>query len=549
MNFDTCIKLQLEGQLTNAELCYKKLLKNKKISKTTIANIYCNLGIICFATKREGEAITFFKDTINLNPHSYIAYNNLGLILSRNKKYDEAERNFFLALKYKHHPKTYFNLALTYENTGKINKALKNYEKAIEIKNDYSEAFCNLGNLHYLCGNLLEAKKNIKKSIKLNPNLDASFNNLGLIEMASGNFKSAKKYFTKTIKINPDNAKAHYNLSTVINYDVNGKIHFKQMIQNIKLTRFNENIMHYSFALGKAYEDKKNYSLSFQYFKKGNMIKRKSFAYSIKQDQNLFKTIKERFNKNTISHFNDLGFCDNTPIFIIGMPRSGTSLIEQILASHPDVHGAGEINDLDNIILNYFCEKGDFKLLKKLNDLDKNIFNLTGKKYCLQLKQRSQKAKYITNKLTLNFRWIGLIKLILPKAKIIHCKRNAIDTSLSIFQKIFPVNGNEYTYDIIEIAKYYQIYLNIMNHWKNLIPDSFFEIKYEELIDNQKTQTKKLLQYCNLSWNEACLNFFRTRRMVRTSSNKQVRHEIYKSSIDRWKIYKKELNEIRKLLD
>ena len=194
MNFESCLKLQLSGDLINAELGYKKLLTNKNISNDLISKINCNLAIICLASKRESKAIILFKNTINLNPEAPIAYNNLGLIFARKQNYDEAIKNFILALKYNPHSKTYFNLALVYEKIGQISKAFNNYKSAINFDQNYAEAFCNLGNLYYLHGNLIEAKKNIEKSIKLNSKIDASFNNLGLIEMAYGNFKSAKKY-------------------------------------------------------------------------------------------------------------------------------------------------------------------------------------------------------------------------------------------------------------------------------------------------------------------------------------------------------------------
>ena len=193
-------------------------------------------------------------------------------------------------------------------------------------------------------------------------------------------------------------------------------------------------------------------------------------------------------------------------------------------------------------------DKKKLKSLKTLCNLDHSLFNLAGRKYCLKLKKRSNNSRFITNKLTLNFRWIGLIKLILPNAKIIHCKRHPADTSLSIFQKFFPIYGNEYTFNLVEIAKYYKLYTDLMNYWKKIFPDGFYEIIYENLINDQENQIKKLLDYCKLSLNKKCLNFSSTNRVVRTSSDRQVRKKIYKSSLGKWKLYRNDLSELTNIL-
>ena len=179
-----------------------------------------------------------------------------------------------------------------------------------------------------------------------------------------------------------------------------------------------------------------------------------------------------------------------------------------------------------------------------MSGLDRNVFKLAGQKYCLKLKKRSVNKRFITNKLTLNFRWIGLIKLILPNAKIVHCKRHPYDTSLSIFQKFFPVSGNEYTFDLVEIAQYFKLYLDLMGYWKKILPNSFYEISYEDLINDQENQITKLLKYCNLPFSEKCYKFSNTNRIVKTSSITQVRQKIYRSSMGKWKYYKKELFEL-----
>ena len=300
------------------------------------------------------------------------------------------------------------------------------------------------------------------------------------------------------------------------------------------------------FALGKALDDKGDRGKSFYYYEKANFLKRSTIKYTSKNNIELFNNIKRAFNKFVINKFKNCGVIDISPIFIVGMPRSGTSLIEQVLASHSEVFGAGEITDLDDTINKFFIHK---KTLSDSKTFLKKNFYKAGNYYLKKTKEISSDKKHITNKLPLNFRWLGLIKLILPKAIIIHCKRNPMDTCLSIFQQNFYTKGNEYSFKLSEVGIYFNLYMDIMNHWKKILPNCFYEIEYEDFIYNQKKETKKLLDYCNLEWENKCMNFHKTIRPVRTSSDHQIRKKIYPNSINRWKIYKQELKQLSNIIN
>ena len=469
-----------------------------------------------FNSSKFTEVETKIKNEIINYPNSNILFNILGATLFRQNKLEKAIECYKKSISIEpNYAQAYNNLGIALQNQNRTNEAIDSYKKAISIKNDFYEALNNLGN--------------------------------AIIEL--GKSKEAIDYLKKALKINPLNSKAHYNLSNLINYNISGKQHSSQLLLNLKSSKFENDKMYYCFALGKVYEDKKKYKKSLQYFKKGNLIKRNSFSYTISDDQKLYSNIKKIFNQDFVLSLKNLGFNNHLPIFVVGMPRSGTSLIEQILSSHPDVFGAGEINDLESIILEFFSDNNKIYSLKKLSGLDHKIFKVAGQKYCLKLKKRSVNKKLITNKLTLNFRWIGLIKLILPNAKIVHCKRHPYDTSLSIFQKFFPIYGNEYTFDLVEIAQYFKLYLDLMGYWKKILPNSFYEISYEDLINDQENQITKLLKYCNLPFSEKCYKFSNTNRIVKTSSNTQVRQKIYRSSMGKWKYYKKGLFELINILN
>ena len=350
---------------------------------------------------------------------------------------------------------------------------------------------------------------------------------------------------SKLLKYNQNNAKAYFNISKLVNYKNDNK-QFQNLLIISKFLKLNEEKEFLYFALGKAFNDKRDYKKSFYYYKKANFLKRSTIKYSSINNKELFNNIKRTFDKFIINKFKNCGTKNRSPIFIVGMPRSGTSLIEQVLASHSKVFGAGEINCLDDTINKFFIYK---KILFDSKTVFKNNFYNAGNYYIKKIKEISPDKKYIINKLPLNFRWLGLIKLILPNAIIIHCKRNPMDTCLSIFQQNFYTKGNEYSFKLAEIGVFFNLYIDILNHWKKVLPNCFYEIEYEHFINNQKKETKKLLDYCNLKWENQCMHFHKTIRSVRTSSNHQIREEIYSNSINRWKFYKQELKKLSDIIN
>ena len=238
-------------------------------------------------------------------------------------------------------------------------------------------------------------------------------------------------------------------------------------------------------ALGKANEDLKNYEKSFNFYLLGNTLKRKIVKYNINDDLKLFEQIKETFNKKL---FDQVSFSENNdiaPIFIVGMPRSGTSLVEQILATHPKVHGAGELTELGKQINKIFLINKKFIFPKEPKDWNSKNLEIISQEYIKYLKKISNKHKYITDKLPHNFQWIGFIKILFPKSKIIHCTRNKYDNCLSIFKNFFAGNL-KFCYDLKELAQHYKGYLDLMEHWQREIPGYIYNISYEKLSDNRK---------------------------------------------------------------
>jgi len=540
MNFNYLLKLQKSGKLKQAEAGYRKLLKED----TQNSDIFTCLGLICIKTERELEAKNLFLSAVDLNSSDLTALNNLALISLKNKKYNDAKKYFLESQKINNNSKTLFFIGLIETELNNFDSAIKYYKKSIAAEKN-PDSMCNLGNLYYIVGNIEKALKYTLMSLKENSKLDRSYNNLGLIFLAKGNFDLAKKNFIKAIKINFNNSRAHFNLSSITNY-TNDNQHINDLLKLSNILNLEEEKSYIYFALGKVYEDIENYKESFKYYKKANKLRRKKIIYSFKEEDKLKKYIVKNFDKKNINEFKKFGHLSKSNIFVLGMPRSGTSLIEQILATHSYVYGAGEINFLQDTIQNYFM------LNKKFIDLEEikteNIYK-AGKNYNDNVAKLLKNKKYIVNKLPVNFKWIGLIKMILPNSKIIHCKRNPADICLSIFKQNFYTLGNEYSFNFDEIVEYYNNYLKFMKHWENIFPQEIYCINYENLIHNQREETKKLLKFCSLPWENKCMEFTKTRRVVRTSSHSQVRKKIYPNSIEKWKNYKNFLNKYLKKIN
>ena len=230
------------------------------------------------------------------------------------------------------------------------------------------------------------------------------------------------------------------------------------------------------------------------------------------------------------------------------MPRSGTTLVEQILSSHPKVHGAGELDYINQVAASNFGKAEDARFSDNVIEASIDQFSKGGKKYIGMLREHSDTARFITDKGLANFSNIGMIKLMLPKAKIIHCCRSPQDTCLSIFKNLFAVDGHYYAYELSELAQFFNLYRDLMSHWHSVLPDFIYDIQYEDIVADQENQSRALLEYCGLEWDSACLEFFKTDRPVMTASSAQVRRPIYKDSVQSWKRYETQLATLLEVL-
>ena len=520
-------------------------MDNLKIEAEKEAQIILNY----FKAKDYISAEVKAKKLIKKFPNFQAVYNLLGLCLQSQKKFLEAIKYYKIAIQ--NNPNFFVvinNLGLTYHNMYDLKNAQHYYERAIEINPKFTHPISNLGNVKKELNNYEEAIKCYKLALSIDNKLYIVLHNLGMAYQALGRFEESKKYFESVLKINPKFTRADRSLSMSLKYDINNP-HLKIMENKIKDQSLNnfQKIELY-FGLGKAYEDIKNYKKSFENYKLGNKIKRDAIKYQINDDVKLFENIKNSFSNINFQNLENVGNKSNKMIFILGMPRSGTTLVEQIIANHKNVYGAGELRDLTQIIKENFLVNDKIKFPEKFNIKDQNFFSNMGTKYLENLDRYNTNKNYITDKAPLNFKWIGLIKLILPKSKIIHCTRDPKDTCLSLFKNFFEGELN-FSYNLEESGKYYKLYQNLMEFWKQLLPDFIYDISYEKLVENQEFESRKLLDFCNLDWDKNCLTFYRNKRGIVTASFAQARKPIYKNSVNSWQNYKNELLPMFKILE
>jgi tetratricopeptide (TPR) repeat protein len=494
-----------------------------------------------FNSKLFDNVILKTKPLLKKFPEYIILYNLLGSSYQNIGKYSEAKDIFLLGLRFDHkNIALKNNLAMSYKNLLQYNEAEKLYNEIIKDHPAYINSYVNLGNIKRDANMFDEAIKLYEKANVIKPNEPIILYLLSLANQGLGDFKLAIEYGNKALKLNPKLTQIDHLISQSSKYETKNA-HYKNMLDKLNNLYLNDiEKINIFFALSKIEEDLNDIKSSYEYLKKGNNLKKKILQYNIKEDVELLDKIIEIFKD---VDFPEKGL-NNDPqlIFILGLPRSGTSLVEQIITSHSKVYGGGELPILPNIIKNNIILDGKV-LNSKAIDIIKNKSQLEkmSKAYLEYLAYFNFKEKFATDKAPLNFRWIGFIKLIFPNAKIIHCQREPKNNCLSLYKNFFE-GGLNFTYDEQDIIEYHKAYTKLMKFWNSKKNHNIFNVSYEDLINNNDAKIREIINYCGLDWEENCLLFYKNKNPIKTMSTAQARKPIYKSSLnifDRYKNYLK----------
>ena len=482
-----------------AEKYFDKLLNVQKKPEIFFiqANIHKQL-------KKYDSAISYFEEAIKLNPNFSEAYNNLGN---------------------------------TKKRIGKIDEAISCFEKAIQLKENNIEAYFNLANIYKENKYFNDLIKIYEKILSFNKNDIKTLYNLGSAYLFLGDISSGKYYFEKIIKINKNHIPSYRNYISVTKITKKNKI-FKQLeLLNEDVFSNDDKILFYD-ALSKGYFDQDNDELAFKYLEKSNSLKKKNSKFSFEKVEIEFKDTKTFFDKIGNVNINYKDTLKSRPIFIIGMPRSGTTLIEQILSSHSQIYGAGELDFLPKIIDNLGIKKPQNP---------KSFFTEIRNSYNDQIKSISA-DNYIIDKLPVNYKWIGFIINAFPESKIIHIERNPMAVCWSNYKTSFIDSGMDFNLSQQDIAKYYSLYLDTINFWKSKYAKKIFDVNYENFVNDFETNSKKILNFLDLNWEDQIKNYDKNIRPVTTASFQQVREGIKKNTSMAWKKYSNYLTPMQQTL-
>ena len=523
--------LYAQGQLQKA-LGQADELLNKFPHSVVLFN-FC--GVIYVALNQYDAGIDCYNRALKIKPNFAQAHNNIGIAFREKGELATSIGAFKQALKLDPtYAAAHNNLGISMKIIGELDAAIECYEHAIKINLNYPEAYNNMGNALSNKGDLDKAIDCYKKALKVKPEYAVAKKGLGAIYQGQGDLKAAAVCYEQALEIKPDYFDVHRSLSTITSYSLDHP-HLIKMQKLCKDTTLPDHAQcKLNFALAKAYEDTNDIKNSFQHLTEGNAQRTKILGYNIQQDKILFSDLKKSqpsILKHTLKPVTS--HQDPAPIFILGMPRSGTTLVEQIISSHSEVTAAGELREVS--LYGGLLANGSITT-------NHDVLERFRQKYLSALSKRSECRPMVTDKMPQNFRFVPLICAAFPEAKIIHIKRDAAATCWSNYQQYFATKDLGYCYNLENIVAYYRLYWDLMRFWNKVCGDRIYTLDYEKLTNSQELETKKLIHYLDLDWQDECLSPHMNTRAVKTASQQQVRKKVYQGSSQKWLKYEPFLN-------
>jgi tetratricopeptide (TPR) repeat protein len=545
---------------------------------------YSNLAAVYLALGQLDETVRLAREALRLQPDLADAHNNLGVALMRQGHFDEAGAALGNAVRHDpRHTDARCNLGAVLHRQGKLPEAITLLEETVRLAPGHAQARNDLGGALLAAGEPIRAEAHLRQAVRLRPGFAEAHSNLGLALREQGRIDEAVQSFREAVRLNPGYAGAHNNLGYT--YEFHGKIdearaeyqaalrldpnnpralaslsglaaagHYELGDDELRcigqlVTRGDlplDDLGRLHFALARARDRAGDEDEAFEHYRRGNelrkeYVRRRGAAYDPVARRRYVDRLIGAFTPAYFERVAPFGLDTELPVFVVGMMRSGTSLAEQILASHPRVHGAGELPDLDRLALALPQRLGTTEGYPEcVARLDAVVARALAEEYLQGLGRRGKGADRVVDKLPFNFIHLGVIATLFPRARIIHCRRDPVDTCLSCFFQNFG-EPHPFTLDLGHLGHYYRQYERLMAHWGRVLPVPVFELNYEELTADQEGVSRRLVAFCGLEWDERCLRFHETDRPVRTASALQVRKPLYRSAVGRWKRYERHL--------
>jgi tetratricopeptide (TPR) repeat protein len=512
-------------------------------------NAVLNVGLTLAEQNLYTDASTYLQKALEINPESTQALQTLGGILYKQKDYNQAIVYFDRLNKVDAtNVISWGTLGSIYFLLSRANQAIECFIEVTKLDASNVEAHVNLGLTYKLIGERDKALQSYNLALSYDANNTVA--TIGIIELYERNgeyqdaYEPLLKLMAKGIH-HADLASSYLNLCHRFDdckkaVDYANKTLLNNDINELEMARL-------QFSLGRYFDKRNEYDLAFSHYKKANSLSTNNF--SILECGNFFNSYIQQFNWQFFTKASRSGIRSGRPVFIVGMPRSGTTLIEQILASHPEVYGAGELTGIGSLANKFgeILQQQPMQYPAGLLDLNSNDLDKLAQHYLDLLSEMNTTAVKVVDKMPANFMHLGLINLLFPDAKVIHCTRDPLDTCLSIYFQAFS-NAEPYANNLENIAYYFTQYKSFMKHIKSLTSLQVLDLSYEKMVEDQEAMTKKLIEFVGLDWDERCMSFDTNMRFVATPSYDQVRKKIYTKSVGRWRNYKKHLEKAIKIL-
>lgn len=539
--FRTATACHQSGRLAEAEKHYRQVLDKAP----NHADALHYLGLLLQQGGNTDEAIALLTRAVDRRPDEPACQNNLGNMLREQGRMSDAIAAYRNAVKADpNYVNAHYNLASVLNAQGDVASAIEAYRAVVRIRPRDAEAWNDLGVALMREGPLDEAVACFQSALQHGSEPATAYNNMGAALMDLGKLEDARSCFHRAIDADRSFARAYDNLARSRRYEDESD----PDIQRIEALADEPEIPHESlgilhFALGKSYDDCGSYDKAFTHYRQANDLVAKTVTFRRQEHTALITRLIELFDRDFFAARGEFGDSTERPVFIVGMPRSGTSLVEQVLSSHPEITGGGELSCVSEIAASISRRTGRM-YPECVTSLDAPTSRSLAQVYLSRLAKIDQHAPRVTDKTPGNFLHLGLIALLFPDARIIHCRREPMDVGLSIYFQRFA-EGHQYAYDLSDIAAYYCEYARLMEHWNAVLPHRVFEVDYETLVDDQEPLTRRMIDFLALPWSDRCLAHDQNVRVVHTASNWQVRQPIYRDSVKRSQRYDKHLDELK----